>query len=195
VSAETNLWLIRHAPVDGPRGVIHGPDAPADLSDAAAFAALEARLPAKALVVCSPARRTLETAVALGLDPVKQILFREQDFGAWTGRRHDDLVAELGEVYRDFWKSPASNAPPGGESFVNQIRRTVDGLATLPAGDVVLVAHSGTVRAALAVALELAPDAALRFVIDPLSLTRIDRLERGWRVVAVNLSMGNRGVG
>jgi len=110
----------------------------------------------------------------------------EQDFGAWTGRRHNDLVAELGDVYRDFWKSPASNAPPGGESFVDQIGRTVDGLASLPAGDAVLVVHSGTIRAVLAIALDLAPDAALRFVIDPLSLTRIDRLESGWRVVAVN---------
>jgi alpha-ribazole phosphatase len=36
----------------------------------------------------------------------------------------------------------------------------------------------------LAIALE--PDSALRFVIDPLSLTRIDRLQDGWRVVAVN---------
>ena len=186
MSAETNLWLIRHAPVDGPRGVIHGPDAPADVSDAAAFAALKARLPANALAVCSPARRTFETSVALGFDPVKQVLFREQDFGAWTGRRHNDLVAELGDPYREFWKSPASNAPPGGESFVGQIGRTVDGLASLPAGDVVLVAHSGTIRAVLAIALDLAPDAALRFVIDPLSLTRIDRLEKGWRVVAVN---------
>ena len=43
MGAETNLWLIRHARVDGPRGVIHGPDAPADTSDAAAFAALKAR--------------------------------------------------------------------------------------------------------------------------------------------------------
>ena len=49
-----------------------------------------------------------------------------------------------------------------------------------------LVVHSGTVRAVLAIALELAPDSALRFVIDPLSLTRIDRLDGGWRVVAVN---------
>ena len=182
----TNLWLIRHAPVDGPRGVIHGPDAPADLSDAATFAALSARLPPDAFAVCSPARRTWETATALGLDPVKESTFREQDFGAWTGRRHDDLIAELGEAYRDFWKSPASNAPPGGESFVDQIGRTVDGLACLPSGDVVLVVHSGTIRAVLAIALDLAPDAALRFVIDPLSLTRIDRLENGWRVVAVN---------
>jgi alpha-ribazole phosphatase len=186
MATEANLWLIRHAPVDGPRGVIHGPEAPADLSDTAAFAALKARLPAEALAVCSPARRTFETAVALGLDPVKRAWFREQDFGAWTGARHNDLVAELGDAYREFWKFPAGNRPPGGESFVDQIGRTVTGLATLPAGDVVLVVHSGTIRAALAIALDLAPDAALRFVIDPLSLTRIDRLENGWRVVAVN---------
>lgn len=184
--AATNLWLIRHAPVDGPRGVIHGADAPADVSDAAGFAALRANLPENAFAICSPARRTRETALALGLDPVGEDAFREQDFGAWTGRRHDDLVAELGDVYRDFWKSPASNAPPGGESFVDQIGRAKAGLAGLPAGDAVLVVHSGTIRAVLAIVLDLAPDAALRFVIDPLSLTRIDRLDGGWRVVAVN---------
>jgi alpha-ribazole phosphatase len=186
MSIETRLWLVRHAPVDGPRGVIHGPDAPADTSDATAFAALKAGLPPNALAVCSPARRTFETAVALGLDPVKQAAFREQDFGNWTGRRHNDLLAEFGDAYRDFWKSPAGNRPPGGESFVDQIGRTVAGLAALPPGDAVLVVHSGTIRAVLAIALDLAPDAALRFVIDPLSLTRIDRLERGWRVGAVN---------
>jgi len=186
MGAETNLWLIRHAPVDGPRGVIHGPDAPADISDAVGFGALKARLPAKAHAICSPARRTRETAAALGLDAITHDAFREQDFGTWTGRRHNELVAELGDAYRDFWKSPASNRPPGGESFVDQIGRTVDGLAGLPAGDVVLVVHSGTVRAVLAVALDLSADAALRFVIDPLSLTQIDRLDKGWRIVAVN---------
>ena len=186
MGADTNLWLIRHAPVDAPRGVIHGPDAPADTSDAAAFAALKARLPGGAFAVCSPARRTRETAERLGLVAVEQAAFREQDFGAWTGRRHNDLVAELGEAYRDFWRSPASNRPPGGESFVDQILRATEGLAALPAGDVVLVVHSGTIRAALAIALGLEPAGALRFVIDPLSLTRIDRLDKSWRVVAVN---------
>ena len=186
MSAETNLWLIRHAPVDGPRGVIHAPDAPADVSDAADFAALKTKLPATAFAVCSPARRTRETALMLGLDAVEDAAFREQDFGAWTGRRHNDLAAELGEAYRAFWKSPASNRPPGGESFVDQIARARAGLASLPAGDAVLVVHSGTVRAVLAIALDLSPDAALRFVIDPLSLTRIDRLANGFRVVAVN---------
>jgi alpha-ribazole phosphatase len=186
MSAETNLWLIRHAPVDGPRGVIHAPDAPADISDAAGIAALKAKLPATAFAVCSPARRTRDTARALGLDPAEDPAFREQDFGDWTGRRHNDLVAELGEAYRAFWKSPAANRPPGGESFVDQIARARAGLASLPPDDVVLVVHSGTIRAVLAIALDLTPDSALRFVIDPLSLTRIDRLENGWRVVAVN---------
>lgn len=186
MNAETNLWLIRHAAVAGPRGVIHAPDAPADLRDAAGIAALKAKLPAASFAVCSPARRTRETAHALGLDAAENAAFREQDFGNWTGRRHNDLVAELGEAYRQFWKSPAANRPPGGESFVDQIVRARAGLASLPAGDVVLVVHSGTIRALLAIALDLAPDSALRFVIDPLSLTRIDRLINGWRVVVVN---------
>jgi alpha-ribazole phosphatase len=49
-----------------------------------------------------------------------------------------------------------------------------------------MVVHSGTVRAVLAIALDLSPDTALRFVIDPLSLTQIERLDRGWRIVGVN---------
>ncbi len=186
MGVESHLWLIRHALVDGPRGLVHGPDAPADLADVLSLAALKARLPTKAVAVCSPARRTFETARALGLDPSEEAAFAEQDFGAWTGRHHDDLVLEFGEAYRDFWKSPARNRPPGGESFADQIGRTASGLAALPAGDVVLVVHSGTIRAALALALDLAPESGLRFVIDPLSLTRIDRLADGWRVGAVN---------
>ncbi len=185
--AATHLWLIRHAPVDGPRGVVHGPDAPADLGDVAAFAALKARLPVNAFAVCSPARRTRETARMLKLDPVDEPDFAEQDFGDWTGRRHDDLAAELGAAYQNFWQVAAGNRPPGGESFADQIERARRGFARLPAGDAVLVVHSGTIRALLAIALELAPDHALRFVIDPLSLTRIDRLVDGWRVGAVNL--------
>ncbi|MCC8968648.1 histidine phosphatase family protein [Bradyrhizobium sp. Pear76] len=184
---ETHLWLIRHAPVDGPRGVIHAPDAPADLGDAAAFAALQAKLPRATYAVCSPARRTRETAARLGLTATEDDAFREQDFGDWTGRRHGEIEAELGAAaYRAFWNAPGSNKPPGGESFADQIARARTGLARLPAGDVVLVVHSGTIRAVLAIALELTPDPALRFVIDPLSLTRIDRLPNAWRVVAVN---------
>jgi alpha-ribazole phosphatase len=186
MSEDQRLWLIRHAPVAGSRGVIHDSDAAADTSDAAAFTALGAKLPAGAAPFASPSRRTLETAAVLGLRPQPEPNFREQNFGDWTGRRHDDLAREPGAEYRDFWRAPANSRPPGGESFADQILRVREGLATLPPGDVVLVVHSGTVRAALAIALEMAPEPALRFAIDPLSLTRIDRLTNGWRVVCVN---------
>ena len=150
---------------------------------------MQARLPANAFAVCSPARRTSETAVRLGLTATADEAFREQDFGDWTGRRHSEIEQELGaEAYRAFWQSPGTNRPPGGESFADQIARARAGLARLPVGDVVLVVHSGTIRAILAIALELAPELALRFVIDPLSLTRIDRLKNTWRVVGVNQS-------
>jgi alpha-ribazole phosphatase len=186
VSVEKRLWLIRHAPVAGPSGVIHDDDAHADTSNAAAFAALRAKLPDNAAQFASPSIRTLETATALGLRPTAEPDFLEQDFGDWTGRHHDDLVSEFGSAYHDFWRAPSTSRPPRGESFAEQIVRVGRGLAALPAGDVVLWVHSGTVRATLAIALDLAPESALRFTIDPLSLTRIDRLTDGWRVVCVN---------
>ncbi|HEY3681237.1 MAG TPA: histidine phosphatase family protein [Bradyrhizobium sp.] len=186
---DVRLWLIRHAPVAGPTGVIHAVDASADTSDVAMLADLRAKLPCGAAVLASPSVRTLATAAALGLKPIAEPDFDEQDFGDWTGRRHDDLARELGNAYHDFWRAPAENRPPGGESFADQVARVLTGFEKLPAGDVVLVVHSGTIRAALAIALDLSPEQALRFTIEPLSLTRIDRVAAGWRVVGVNCVM------
>lgn len=69
---------------------------------------------------------------------------------------------------------------------MEQIARVRGGIEALPAADVIIVAHAGTIRATLALVLELSPERALRFAIDPLSLTRLDRLDNAWRVVAVN---------
>ena len=182
----TFLWLIRHAPVDGVKGTIHAADAAADLTDRAQLEVLRSRLPHDAASYASPARRTIETARALGLEPELVREFGEQDFGDWTGRRHDELASSGGEAYAQFWNDPAHQRPPGGESFEDQVARVRLGLARVGAGPAALIVHSGTIRAALCIALDLTPDAALRFVIDPLSLTRIDRLATGWRVWSVN---------
>jgi alpha-ribazole phosphatase len=186
VSESTRLWLVRHAPVAGASGVIHDWDAPADIGNVAAFDLLREKLPEDAAQFASPSLRTLQTAKALGLDPVIDPNLFEQSFGDWTGRRHDDLAREFGAAYHDFWKAPAENRPPNGESFADQVLRVRDALSALPSGDAVIVAHSGTVRAALAIALEIAPESALRFRVDPLSLTRIDRAESYWSVLCVN---------
>ncbi|WP_027571910.1 histidine phosphatase family protein [Bradyrhizobium sp. WSM1743] len=182
----TFLWLIRHAPVDGVKGTIHAVDAPADLTDRAQLEALRQRLPRDAGSYASPSRRTVETARALGLEPELVSEFREQDFGDWTGHRHDELAATGRNDYAQFWRDAARGRPPNGESFADQVARVRLGLSRIGAGSAALVVHSGTIRAALCIALDLTPQAALRFVIDPLSLTRIDRLAGGWRVVSVN---------
>ncbi len=89
--------------------------------DAAAFAALKARLPAGALAVCSPARRTRETARALGLDAVEQASLSRAGFRRLdrppprrSRRRTRRGLSRILEI-------AASNRPPGGESFVDQI--------------------------------------------------------------------------
>jgi alpha-ribazole phosphatase len=186
VPVETRLWLIRHAPVAGTPGALHDLDAPVDVSDTTALSRLKAQLPTSHMAITSAARRARATAAALGLEPRVEPAFNEQDFGQWTGRTHNELRRDFGAAYDDFWHEPAGGRPPGGESFVEQVARVRTAIDALRAGDVIVVAHGGTIRAALAVALGIAAEAALRFVIDPLSLTRLDRLHGGWRVVFVN---------
>jgi broad specificity phosphatase PhoE len=60
-------------------------------------------------------------------------------------------------------------------------------LATLLEGqDIVIVAHGGSIRAALSHAMGLSPDQALVFSIKNLSLTRIEKHRLDWRVASVN---------
>jgi alpha-ribazole phosphatase len=186
MSGGTHFWLVRHAAVDGPAGTIWPSGASADLRDGGSFDRLRAHLPKEAKAYASPAQRTIDTATALQLDPLLMGEFAEQDFGEWTGRRHDDLAAAGGEAYAQFWNDPARSIPPGGESFADQIVRVRRGVDRIRTGAAILVVHSGTIRAALCIALDIKPEAALRFVIDPLSLTRIDRLDGAWRVACVN---------
>ena len=201
MSRVTRWWWIRHAPSRAPAGRLNGRgDVPADLSDAGALAALAASLPARALWLASPLRRAAETADALlaaaAAPPAAPILepdLMEQDFGDWEGRAYGDIDA-------DFWRHPAGHRPPGGESFAEVAARVAGAIGRwsdeAKGGDIVAVAHAGVVRAALARALGATPAAALRFAVEPLSLTRLERIARkggggeAWRVVCANRPPG-----
>ncbi len=204
----TRWWWVRHAPVTVNRGCCYGQtDFPCEVTDGASFAGLAQRLPVQAAWVTSPLKRTHMTAAALvaagldGPDPIPgpgiaiEPDLIEQNFGAWQGVRYDELAARRGPAWQSFWLAPAHETPPGGESFVQLMARVHGAIERLNqrfAGrDILAVAHGGTIRAALALALDLAPETALAFAIDNLSLTRIDRIAgpgvgRGWRVAAVN---------
>ena len=107
----------------------------------------------------------------------------EQDFGAWEGRRFEDLP-DIGALSA---AALAAHRPPGGESFDDLCARVAPVLAEVgTAGRVAVVAHAGVVRASLALALG-ATAPALAFEVAPLSLTRLRRLGGGdWAVCATN---------
>lgn len=193
----TRWWWLRHAPVPDPEGRITGRlDLPCDTSDTDWFAILANRLPRNAALVESGLIRCNQTIGALeaaGL-PLPPALVEpdlvEQDFGRWQGRAWTVLSAAKDPDLPGFWQAPATATPPGGESFasmIERVRQVIERLnEDLYGRDILAVAHAGTIRAALAVALDIPPEAALAFAIDPLSLTRIDALDNGWRVTGVN---------
>jgi alpha-ribazole phosphatase len=206
----TRWWWVRHAPVvDAHLLRLSGQsDVAADVSDASAFKALAPHLPQGALWVTSHLQRTRQTAEALwaaGAEPVEPLVepaFAEQAFGEWTGC----TWAALGERAdaKAYWEDPACVAPPGAasESFAEQCLRVAqraEQLTELYAGrDIVCVAHAGSIRAAVALALGLTPAQALALDVKNLGLTRLDHVASGlrtqranngcsnWRVVALN---------
>ena len=200
----TRWWWVRHAPVTDHRGRLYGrTDVPADTSERARFDALAQALPAGAVWLTSDLLRTHQTADAIA-DAGHPVPSRdiepdldEQDFGAWHGLTWNEVASERGHgLAHKYWVAPAHIAPPEGESFVDVIERVAAAVGRRTARhagtDIVAVAHGGSIRAALALALGLDPERALAFSIDNLSITRIDHVDgpaRGgaWRVVAVNL--------
>ena len=203
----TRFWWVRHAPVPHGGRIYGQTDVSCDCSDGAVFAGLAQLLPREALWVTSPLRRTHETARAIrsaglpGPSPIPGpeaeaiAAFAEQNFGEWQGLTYEEARERRAGEYHRFWHAAAFEAPPGGESFVSllaRVARAIESLALVhPGRDIIAVAHGGTIRAALALALGLDPEAALAFAIDNCSLTRIDRLDgpgqgRAWQVVTVN---------
>lgn len=204
----TRWWWIRHAPVTVNDGCVYGQTDPVcDCEDAATFSYLASVLPRDAVWVTSHLARTHLTASAIvaaglpgpaavpGPGVVVERDLAEQSFGDWHGMKYADLAAQQAEAKHRYWLARPDDTPPGGESFVDvmaRVARTVRRITQAHAGrDIIAVAHGGTIRAALAEALELHPETALAFAIDNLSLTRLERYDgagvgHGWKVVAVN---------
>ena len=197
----TRFWWLRHAPTVNPQGLLVGrSDLDADTDDTAALTRVADRLPSEAVWLVSPLRRARQTAAALlaaagrEAEPAVVPALTEQSFGAWEARPAAGVFDGMGPEH-PMWRHPGIGSPPGGESFADVVLRVDDAIGRLgsPYGerDLVVVAHAGTIRAAVAVALVLPPDIALRLQVDTLSLTRVDRIakpdgERLWRVVCVN---------
>ena len=116
----------------------------------------------------SPLGRARATAdivgEAVGLAPVVLPDLVESARGRWEGRRVAELAAEEPEAFAAFVSGDPAFAFPGGESLRGQAERTRRALDVVAAGPLpaLVVAHAGTVRAALALwGRDVPPEAAL----------------------------------
>lgn len=170
----TRFWLVRHGPTHA-KAMIGWTDLPADLSDLAALARLNAHLPVDAPVISSDLSRAIATADALAGRPrlPHDPGLREIHFGAWETRTFAEIDAESPAQIRAFWETPGDTRPPGGESWNDLATRTSAALDRLQgqAPDIIVVAHFGPILAALQRAGAMTAAQVFAHKIDNLSVT------------------------
>ncbi|GBQ11234.1 histidine phosphatase family protein [Swaminathania salitolerans] len=201
-SGVTRFWLVRHAIVEAAaRMRVYGAMDVELCSESLAlqvpyYAALGRRLPSGARWVVSPLKRAQDTARAIFAagygtrDLTIEPRFTEQSMGEWHNLPHHELPLRLRQTAHNFWSLSASEQPPGGESMLDvcaRVGHALDEQADQNEGrDTVVVSHGGAIRAAISHALNVHPDTALRFSIQNLSLSILERIGGVWRVVTVN---------
>lgn len=183
-SHATRFWWIRHARVPEVGHRMYGSlDVDCDTSDEPLFQGVASKLPSDALWVTSPLKRTHQTAQALidngasAGEMLQDVDIVEQDFGDFNGMTHEELFAQRDDAYLGFWPLPPEQQAPNGESFSmlrHRVERFVDKMtAEYRGGDVICVAHRGSILAALQIALNLPLRNSVSFDIGNVSLTRL----------------------
>ncbi|HAV08285.1 MAG TPA: histidine phosphatase family protein [Rhodobacteraceae bacterium] len=187
----TRLFLVRHGPTHA-KAMVGWTDLPADLSDTAQVARLDAALPSEALVISSDLSRAVATADAIQNTrprlPHDRDL-REIHFGDWEMQNWRDIEDQ--ERLHAYWETPGDVSPPGGESWnavSSRVNRAVDRLLRAHAGrDVILVAHFGVILTQVQRAKGLTGYETFAHKIDNLSLTEIHAQPTGWHLAQLNV--------
>ena len=131
-------------------------------------------------VVCSPVRRTRESAeivaAELGLPLEEEPGFAEMEFGAWDGLSFLEVAEQHKESF-EAWLGDLDSPPPGGESFRVVEARVQAGLERVleqHAGrTVVVVSHVTPIKTLVANALKAPLDAVFRMELSPASISVI----------------------
>jgi probable phosphoglycerate mutase len=138
-------------------------------------------------LLCSPLRRTRETAEAvassLGLEVEIVDGFREAAFGDWDGLTLEQ-VAEKWPAELDQWLGSFEAAPPGGGESIVEVRARVeealvDALERLSGQRVVVVSHVNPIKLAVRYCLGAELDVVNKMLLAPASLTTISFFDSG----------------
>jgi broad specificity phosphatase PhoE len=189
-SQPKSLWLIRHGPTHA-KTFVGWTDLPADLSDTARLARMDAALP-DVPVVSSTLDRARKTADAIQGKRTRlphDARLMETHFGDWENLSWAEIEARDSALARRVFETPGDIAPPKGESWNDFSHRVHAGMDALT-GDTIVVAHMGVILAALQRALGCTAYEALGHTIDPLSITHISyTIEHGWSAGDINQNL------
>lgn len=200
-SAPRRLWLVRHGETEGQSSVrLHGSN-DVRLSDVgrAQIRALAPLLRGAefARVVHSPLLRAAESAAILadvcGLPAtslVAEARWREISFGACEGMTESEIAAAFPDFWR-VWRAGAHDSFPDGEprqQFAARVRAAVLDLCGQPwRGDLLVVAHRGSVRQALRALVPVPPGAPDPYGVELASVSVVHDDGSGWRLEALGL--------
>ena len=163
------IYLVRHPPVDCPKGLCYG-WSDVDLKDSWQNIAQgwkdQIPEPAKRLVYSSPLRRCRIPAQWLAQSQVKlEEDLRELGFGEWEGLRWEDIPKKQLRLWTDDF---ANQAPPGGETY-DQLKKRATRFwqHILPQEKpCTIISHTGWIRVLLAHVLDLDPQKTFNLHVD-----------------------------
>lgn len=183
------LLLVRHAPTPATRALSFPADEDLDPRSRRDAAALADALPADpGELLCSPARRCVQTVEAAGLGEGRvEPRLAEGDFGTWAGRTLDEVHAEDLAGARA-WMTDPDAVPHGGESLTAFSARVAGWLdeQAREDGRAVAVTHGGVIKAAVVHALGAPVMSFWRVDVAPLSITTLHAHNGRWTVVRTN---------
>ena len=187
MSKPAKLILIRHAPVEKMAGFLPMNDGNAIITEVQ-IRKLANRLPKNCIWYVSPLKRTIQTTEALSeYVTIKEMIIennlREQNFGDWEGRKISEVWKEIQNNKNEHNHSFISPevCPPNGDCFLDQCMRVsiwLRELDLMASKTYIVIAHAGTIKAALSYMLEIDPDKAIGIEVSHLALNIVEVLRK-----------------
>ncbi|MCK4743122.1 MAG: alpha-ribazole phosphatase family protein [Sulfuriflexus sp.] len=119
--------------------------------------------------------------------------FKEVGFGDWEGKTPDQLKQKSAEEYAAFYADPVNSRPAGAEelnSFIQRVTAAYKEAITKHSGQhILIVAHAGVIRAALAHVLHAEPIGLYKIIVDNARFSRIRIGQRGAMLERHNFSL------
>ncbi|MCF8043539.1 MAG: histidine phosphatase family protein [Desulfarculaceae bacterium] len=143
------------------------------------------------VVYTSPLSRCQDTArlAAPGRKIVVEPHWQEISLGAWEGLSTEEVRERFPGQHQARGEDLAGHRPQGGESFAQVAARVAPLLEALADGPspVLVVAHSGVIRAGLCRVLGLPLGHLLRLELDYAGMCLVERGRQGWKLHGFNL--------